>query len=242
MEGKKIFLIWATDGQLHISLWLAACLFLKRHSWALPTGASGAPGWFSLTRVGMDPRHPQRHALLASSSLQQPEDPDWLSARVTGLRSESKSLTISGSRDGVCSLHWIPSRSLLSPKEGVAHIFQQSRDPIYFQVLKESKQRQGPTLHKCAYAHNMHSELCRKCGGPEVVRQGASGFKDIQNARPKSKLGHYEAHLFHSKDEDIETLWDESHTHKVHSGAEVSLWPHEANLLILTMLECLICQ
>lgn len=37
MGGKKN-LIWATDGQLHISLCLAACLFLKRHPQACQGG------------------------------------------------------------------------------------------------------------------------------------------------------------------------------------------------------------
>lgn len=40
-------------------------------------------------------------APLTSSSSLQPQDPDWLQARVTALCSESKSLTISGTRDGV---------------------------------------------------------------------------------------------------------------------------------------------
>lgn len=87
----------------------------------------------------------------------------------------------------------------------------------------------------------MYLELCRKCGGFEVVRQGVSGFKDIQNVRFKSKFGYYEVYLFYLKDEDIEILWDESYIYKVYSGVEVSFWFYEVNFFILIMLECLIC-
>lgn len=171
MEGKNFFLTWATDGQLHISLWLAACLVLKRHSRALPVGASGAPGWFSLTRVGTGPRRPRCRALLASSSLRQPEDPDWLSARVTALCSESKSLTISGSRDAACSLHWIPSRSVLPPKEGAARVFQQTRIPSVFRfgcsLGKLKGQRSTNVCTHTAYTPS----VIRKSGGHEVGRQ-----------------------------------------------------------------------
>lgn len=89
--------------------------FLKKALTCPANGASGAPGRFSLTRAGKEPRRPRCPVLLASSSLRQPENPDWPSATVAGLCSESKSLTISGRRDGVCRFSDAPAGPCFLP-------------------------------------------------------------------------------------------------------------------------------
>ena len=127
MEGKKFFFNLSNRWTIAYFIVVGSLPLLKKALTSLPTGASGTPDWFSLTRAGRSPRHPQCRALLASSSSPQPEDPGWLSSRVTGLCSESKSLTISGSKDGVRSRHWTPAGQLSLPRMELP-IF--SHDPL----------------------------------------------------------------------------------------------------------------
>lgn len=130
---EKIFFNLSNRWTIAYFIVVGSLPFLKKAFMSLPMGASGAPGWFSLTRVGKNPRRPRCRTLLASSRSWQPEDPDWPSARVTGFCSESKSLTISGSSDGVSASTAAPAGQCPPPRK-VQPVF--SSDPLIPSVFR----------------------------------------------------------------------------------------------------------